>query len=293
MNIRRKIQAFMCIVVGEIKRVLFGIKYYAEADITDNCNLRCRHCYHFKKNLAQTELPLDVWEKRFEDIYKKGIRFIMLVGGEPTLRLDIIELAHKTFPFVSVFTNGQIKIPEKFNRLLLFLSLDGDREKNDAIRGNGTFEKLFKNYSKDKRAIINITLLGNNYTELEKVVRLAKQHSLRGVSCNLYTSTNTSHSDPSFINEKERNAIITELRRVKKLYPWDFLLTESMIDWYAKANHSGYCFWGDEALHFDSSWKNRRCFFIKTDCAHCGCFAGAAQNPLSFWHHVREAFMLV
>ena len=31
----------------ELKRIIFGVKYFAEVDVTDNCNLRCKHCYHF------------------------------------------------------------------------------------------------------------------------------------------------------------------------------------------------------------------------------------------------------
>jgi len=132
MNIRRKIQAFICIIIGEIKRFLFGIKYHAVIDITENCNLRCKHCYHFNRMseaIVPTELPLIIWEKRFTDIYKKGVRLVNLCGGEPALRLDIIELAHKIFPVVYVITNGQIKIPKKLDRLVIFLSIDGDQEK--------------------------------------------------------------------------------------------------------------------------------------------------------------------
>jgi len=294
MHIRQKAHALLYLFIGEIKRVLFGTKYYVEIDITDNCNLRCKHCYHFGnpfKTIVPKESPLSVWKERFDDLHKKGICFVVLAGGEPALRMDIIELAYRTFPVVHIITNGQIKIPQKFGRLILFLSLDGAQEKNDIIRGIGSFEKLFKNYSGDRRAIINMTLLGGNYVDLESVVKLSKQHSLRGVVCNFYT-TNPAYPDPLFITEEERGFMIKELRRVKKAYPRNLLLTKSMMDWYAEPDHRGYCFWGDEVLHFDSSWKSRRCF-SGPGCINCGCFAGSFQNPLSLWRYIREAFMLV
>ena len=66
----------------ELKRIIFRVKYSAEVDVTDNCNLRCKHCYHFHgKDCFETqELPIHVWEKRFNELYKSGIRHILLVG---------------------------------------------------------------------------------------------------------------------------------------------------------------------------------------------------------------------
>lgn len=294
MHIRQKFHALLYMVIGETKRILFKTKYYAEFDVTDNCNLRCTHCYHFKnphKKIKPKEHSLEAWKKRFDELHKKGVRFVLLAGGEPALRLDVIELAYKTFPVVHIITNGTIKIPKKFGRLVLFLSLEGAQKKNDEIRGKGTFEKVLKNYSGDRRAIINMTMLKDNYTDLESVVKTAKQHSLRGVVCNFYT-TNPEYSDPMFIGKKKRADIISELRRVKKVHPNHLLLTKSMIDWYTEPNHTDGCHWGDWALHFDSSWKSRRCF-SGPGCANCGCFAGAVQNPLLLIRYLKEAWKLV
>ena len=294
MHIRQKAYALLHLIISEIKRALFKTKYYAEVDITDNCNLRCKHCYHFGnpfKVMKKEEIPLETWRERFKGLYREGIRFMLLAGGEPALRMDVIELAYRTFPVVHIITNGQIKIPKKFGRLVLFLSLDGDRERNDLIRGKGSFEKALQNYSGDKRVIINMTLLEANYADIEAVVKIARKNSFRGVVCNFYT-TSPDYNDPLLINQKERSDMISELRRVKKLYPGDLLLTKSMIAWYSQPDHTGHCHWGDEALHYDVSWKKRRCFSAP-GCANCGCFAGSFQNPLSLLRYIREAFKLV
>ncbi len=152
----------------ELKRKLFGIKHTAEFDLTENCNLRCIHCYHFKKQpIAEfKEESLDVWKYRMLDLFRKGIRNVLLVGGEPALRMDVLMLANEIFPTVYVITNGLIKIPEDF-RHTIFLSLDGMEKTNDAIRGEGTFSKIIANYSNDRRVIINMTLMKENYQELE------------------------------------------------------------------------------------------------------------------------------
>lgn len=294
MHLRQKFHALLYMLIGETKRILLKKKYFAEIDITDNCNLRCKHCYHFRdpfKKIKAKEASLRAWKKRFRKLHKKGIRFMLLSGGEPALRLDLIEFVYRTFPAVHIISNGTIKIPKTFGRLVIFLSVDGNEKNNDAIRGKGTFKKLLGNYSGDKRVILNMTLLKSNYKDLEAVVRISKKHKFRGVVCNLYT-TSPEYPDPLIIGKEDRALIIEEIKRVKKLYPGQLLLTKSMIAWYAEPNHMKHCFWGDQVLHFDVSWKKRRCF-SSPGCANCGCFAGACKNPLFLIRYLREAFKLV
>lgn len=275
----KKTSALFYLILLELKRIIFRVKYFAEVDVTDNCNLRCKHCYHFhgKDDFMTKELSLDVWNKRFNDLYKAGVRFILLVGGEPALRFDVLMLADKIFPFLYVITNGTIKIPKEFNHLL-FVSLDGKQEKNDSLRGKRVFSKVIKNYSKDKRVVINITITKDNYKELEDILKIANENGFRGVVCNIYTPS-IDDRGPMFITKEERKPIINELKRVKSLYPNHFLLSKDMIKWYEYPDHGDSCHWGDEVLHFDVSWNKRRCFG-NADCSNCGCLAGSIQNPL-------------
>jgi len=277
----------------ELIRIVFGVKSFAEVDVTDNCNLRCKHCYHFhgKDHFKTDELSIDVWEKRFNELYKSGIRNILLVGGEPALRIDVLMLAHKIFPFIYVITNGTIKIPKEFNHRL-YVSIDGSRKTNDSLRGSGVFSKVMKNYSGDKRVVINMTITRDNYRELEDVIRTAKKNGFKGVVCNICAG-GTDISNPLVVRTKERTPITRELKRVKTLYPEDFLLSKAMIKWYEYPDHRGSCYWGDEVLHFDVSWNRRRCFANNADCSNCGCLAGAFQNPLKMLRHPREMMKIV
>ena len=277
----------------ELKRIVFGTKYFAEVDVTDNCNLRCKHCYHFHgKNSFQTqELSLHIWERRFNRLYREGIRNILLVGGEPALRTDVLMLADRLFPFVYVITNGTIKIPEDFNHRL-YVSIDGSRITNDSIRGNGVFSRVMRNYSGDKRVVINMTITRDNYKELEDVIKTAKKHGFNGVVCNI-CAAGTDTSFPMAVRKKERKTIIEELKRIKTMYPEDFLLSKTMLIWYEHPDHRGSCHWGDEALHYDVSWNRRRCFGNNADCSNCGCLAGTFQSPLKMLRHPREMMKIV
>ncbi len=289
---KKHFYALLYLIWLELKRIILGVRYFAEVDVTDNCNLRCRHCYHFsgRGDFRTQELPVQVWKRRFDELYKSGIRHILLVGGEPALRNDVLMLADRVFPFVYVITNGTIKIPEEFDHRL-FVSIDGSQKTNDLIRGKGVFSRVMKNYSRDKRVVINMTMMKDNYKELEDVVKIAKDNGFAGVVCNVCASGNN-FSVPMFVRREERGTIIKELKRVKSLYPKDFLLSPAMIKWYEFADHRDSCHWGDEVLHFDGSWNRRRCFGHNIDCSNCGCFAGTLQNPLRMLRHPREMMKL-
>jgi MoaA/NifB/PqqE/SkfB family radical SAM enzyme len=277
----------------EGRRRVFQILHSAEVDVTDNCNLRCRHCYHFqgKDEFEKQECSLSEWEHRFRSLYQQGVRLILLVGGEPALRIDVLMLAHGIFPFIFVITNGTILIPKAFAHRL-FVSLDGDRKVNDRIRGRGVFDRVIANYHGDDRVVVNMVMTRHNYLETEALVGIAREHGFRGVVCNFYTPS-MGTDDPLVLDPATRKKVVAELRRVKKLYPADLLLSEAMLDWYAQPDHRGFCYWGDQALHFDVSWKKRRCFSDKADCSNCGCLAGSFGSPLNMLKQPGEMRSLI
>ena len=65
------------------------------ASITSNCNLHCAGCYS-RCNNATTDsrndnlLSREDWKKIFKEASEIGISFILLAGGEPLLRKDVI-----------------------------------------------------------------------------------------------------------------------------------------------------------------------------------------------------------
>jgi len=265
----------------EIRRIVTGRKYYVAIDITDKCNLQCEHCYakysYIGKEDAQWE-PLSIWEERFQQFKQDGVIGVGLVGGEPTLRLDVVMLAQRYFPNIGIITNGVIRIPPEFNHYI-FLSVDGLEATNDRLRGQGTFRLAMENYRGDKRVIINITIMKENYLELEELIKTAQGYGFHGLVCNIYIPAEGSDAS-KIISPEDRKIILVELRRVKRLYPRFFLMNDQMLDWYEKADHSDYCRWGSQAEHYDAYMNRRRCF-AKLDCHNCGCFAGAFLSILN------------
>ena len=121
------------------------------ASITSSCNLHCAGCYSRHNHACTDAAPVDQltgedWEKLFAEAKELGISFILLAGGEPLLRRDVIEAAGN-YPEIlfPIFTNGTllndryIRLFDKKRNLLPILSIEGRQDKTDERRGGGVY----------------------------------------------------------------------------------------------------------------------------------------------------------
>lgn len=272
----------------EMKRLALGVRHTASIDITAACNLRCRHCYFYRdpRDIAD-EPSLAVWEERFRELRAKGVRIVLLLGGEPALRPAVLRLADGTFPFIDVITNGTVRIEPEF-RHRVFLSLDGGPATHDAIRGRGVFAKVLENYAGDPRVVVHMVLGRGNLRELEEVARTAAASGFRGMVCGLYAAA-PGGDDPEALSADERAAALDEIRRVRALYPSLLRMSDRMLAWYARPQKLRRCYWGRAVLHLGVDWGQQLCLG-EGDCARCGCLAGAVGSPVRKLLHPAEIF---
>ena len=152
------------------------------ASITSSCNLHCAGCYSRCNNATVDAEPVEqLTDEEWLDIFRQadelGVSFILLAGGEPMIRRDIVEAAGKMqnilFP---VFTNGTF-IDERYFRLLdecrnliPVLSIEGGREITDQRRGKGIYDLVTGNMRafKEKGLIFgaSVTVTTENYREV-------------------------------------------------------------------------------------------------------------------------------
>ncbi len=152
------------------------------ASITSKCNLHCAGCYSRCNHATVDAEPVsqltgEEWRRIFDEADELGISFILLAGGEPMLRRDVIESAAKIQGiFFPIFTNGTF-MDEKYldlfdnNRNLLpIMSIEGERGTTDARRGSGIYDRLIANMSAFReRGIIfgsSITVTTENVREV-------------------------------------------------------------------------------------------------------------------------------
>jgi len=159
---------------------------YLEFQITDRCNLRCRHCY-IGDGLHQ-DLPLEkIFNvlKEFEEI--QGLR-LLLSGGEPLLHphfWGINEILRK-FPFRSILlSNGTLITEETAKKLRVHevqVSLDGMKEGHESIRGEGTFEKTLQAIDHLQEANIRVSVATmihqRNLREFDRLASLIQSRNI-------------------------------------------------------------------------------------------------------------------
>jgi len=272
----------------EARRMITGQQWIASLDIIDHCNLKCDHCYYaFSEDSAkrQYDITLDDWKIRMRDIYESGIRKIIMLGGEPSLRPDVLMLAQEIFLETIIITNGIVKVPDEYEGSII-VSIDGLPETNDAIRGKSVFKRAIENYAGDPRCSLNITMMQNNYLELEGVVKTAIDNSFAYVTNNIYTGH---PSDSLFVENSLRDKMVAEMQRVHKLYPSYYFMNDRILEWFAQPDHNDRCTWSTNAIHLDISGDKMKCF-NEPDCSNCGCFAGAAFSCMDMKHVVRHPF---
>lgn len=131
------------------------------ASITTTCNLRCKGCYDREKahshkcnhdNARNQELNENDWADVFEQAKALGISFILLAGGEPLTKGEIIKQCIK-FPEIifPMFTNGMlideewVKYFASSRNLIPIVSIEGDKLQTNERRGQGVFERVSSN----------------------------------------------------------------------------------------------------------------------------------------------------
>jgi MoaA/NifB/PqqE/SkfB family radical SAM enzyme len=101
--------------------------------------------------LQQNQLSCERWGELFSEAGQLGISFILLAGGEPLMRRDVIETAAKQKNIIfPIFTNGTmikddyISLFDKNRNLLPILSIEGNQTQTDERRGQGTYDTLMR-----------------------------------------------------------------------------------------------------------------------------------------------------
>lgn len=162
--------------------------------LTDKCNLHCKHCS--VNNITAAVHPYAQIRGEMEQLYKMGIRILFFCGGETFLWEDsgkklrdlVREAKELGFLLVNVVTNGTypLDLPEAD---LILLSLDGDREHHDLIRGE-TYATILANIARATADNICFYMAINQLNKgcIAHVCALARDtENVRAVSFNFHT----------------------------------------------------------------------------------------------------------
>ena len=132
---------------------------FAWLEITQNCNLICRHCYEgASRTERKPEMSLKDYRFAIDTLKQVGVDRIQLVGGEPLMHsriTQLIEYVKGKFSFIEIFTNGTLLTDEllelmKNSGVSLALSVYSEKPAlHDYVtRVNGSYDKTYAHIKK-------------------------------------------------------------------------------------------------------------------------------------------------
>lgn len=216
----------------KLLKINFGHKVpiYGSADITNRCNLKCKHCYWWKNWKSSNELSPEQWRVVIREKFKKTrIYQVALTGGEPLLRPEVIEVFNEELPNkLVIVSNGTLPLID-FGRVSYFVSLDGTEKIHDSIRGSGTYKKI-KQHVKDYNGLVysNTTINALNCDSIEDLV---EEWSGLLDMMNFQFHTPFNLDDKLWVPfGKKRDEIVDRILKLKQEYPDLFLNTEMQLN---------------------------------------------------------------
>lgn len=165
-------------------------------EITNACNLRCRHCYVGAGDRLANELTTEELKAVIDQLTPFSDTPLVISGGEPVLRGDCMELVEyaaieRGLP-VHLYSNAY-KFPSRVaerlvaineigpGSVMLQVSLEGATpETNDAVRGKGVFAEVSRTVQElrrlglNRRLVLLICLTSSNIHEVQDMIRLAE-----------------------------------------------------------------------------------------------------------------------
>lgn len=191
-----KFSSFLHFARFGVRTILLGRKdpILGTIILTDKCNLHCRHCS--VNNLTAVVHPYPQILDEMRQLYQMGVRILFFCGGETflwqdgqrTLRDLVAQAKEMGFLIVNVVTNGTypLDLPQAD---LILLSLDGDRERHNAIRGD-TYDAILNNIRNASSDNICLYMAVNqiNKDAIRAVCTTARDtKNVRAVSFNFHT----------------------------------------------------------------------------------------------------------
>ena len=146
--------------------------------VTSKCNLHCEGCYHQAlRSQTNAEMSDERLERLVDEAKQLGISFVVLAGGEPLMRPNILDISRKSPEIMFLmFTNGLLLNDQVLERMssnkniVPLLSLEGYQIDTDGRRGTGVYNQLLKSIGKLKNKGLfwgtSITMTRTNFDEV-------------------------------------------------------------------------------------------------------------------------------
>ncbi|HEY5610470.1 MAG TPA: radical SAM protein [Thermoanaerobaculia bacterium] len=160
---------------------------------TLTCNLECQHCYADAiRRRVVGELSTEEAKAMIDDLASFKVPALLMSGGEPLVRPDILDLAEYAISKgirVTFSTNGTLISTSVAERLFKIgvtyvgISIDGSEAMHDRFRGkSGAFKEAIRGIRNARAAGIRVgirfTVTSENVDDLPSVIQLVEQEGI-------------------------------------------------------------------------------------------------------------------
>ncbi|MDP2763044.1 MAG: radical SAM protein [Enterobacteriaceae bacterium] len=175
---------------------VFEYPSFIQLNITNQCNLRCKHCFNDSGIKNTNELTDEEIFNILNYFLSKKIVCITFGGGEALMHnkiFDFIKYAKKRNGQITLLSNGLVVNKSVANKLYksgifrMRISLDGSNKKiNDFIRSKGSFDgavSALKNLLSVPipEVAVMTTINKYNYDDLENIIKLLIKIGIKDV----------------------------------------------------------------------------------------------------------------
>jgi len=204
----------------------------AMVNITNHCNLKCRHCFIYREGNTN-EAPLSIKDEMQEDVMlatleqlrdRHGIKHMLWMGGEPMLKPRLLKKGIKLFETNTITTNGTAPLIDFGPDLLYVISLDGPEDINDAIRGEGVFKKVLRNLERLPEGFsssyqVQCVVTKTNQSRLEELVLQLVDSPVQWMTFSFLVPSAGDVDNPDvWCDNKEREEAVNIVLDLRKRY---------------------------------------------------------------------------
>lgn len=249
---------------------------YAVVDITNKCNLRCKHCYYYgdDQNKPEKDLGDDEFIEgltRLRD--KHAIKSVSWVGGEPMLRPRLLERGLKLFPMNVVFTNGMLPIPPL--PCPVGISLDGPKEINDSLRGKGSYDTALKHARERNFSVFcQLTIHKLNEKYITELIEELHKVGILGVMTSFHVPQKGEGGPLAWSSVPERDSAVETALKLKERFGSFLLLETEVLELMLSGTAEEVtkdCDMLDNAIALDNRLNRKFCCYgDHVDCTRCG-----------------------
>lgn len=202
-------------------------------NITNHCNLSCRHCFVFRDG-NPNEAPRSIRDEMSDDVMvntvahlrdRHGIGAALWMGGEPMLKPRLLKRLVKLFNHSTITTNGTAPLIDFGPSVLYVVSLDGPEDLNDQIRGAGVFKRVLGNLERlsedfSSEFQVQSVVTRTNQDRIEELVESLIHTRVGWMTFSFLVPTSTDVDSPdAWTDNFERAKAVEKVMALKEKYP--------------------------------------------------------------------------